>query len=177
MFNAQQQVFLQAGIAAVVVFFLVQIGGVGFGAGLIWGVLIAVVVLFFRRQVIRVDTGHDILRDAPTARDTVTRGAAANERTAPPTQPANTVREAGPRKPPALSAPRNGRADDLEQITGVGPKLREMLNDHGYFHFDQIAGWTLAEVAWIDETIPGIGGRAARDDWVGQARRLAAEGN
>ncbi len=42
----------------------------------------------------------------------------------------------------ALSAPRGGQADRLILIKGIGPVNEKKLNDHGIFHFDQIAAWT-----------------------------------
>ena len=78
--------------------------------------------------------------------------------------------------PAALSAPRGGAADDLKQIKGVGPKLEELCNELGFYHFDQIAGWTAAEVAWVDENLKGFKGRVSRDNWVEQAKTLAAGG-
>ena len=77
-------------------------------------------------------------------------------------------------KPEALAAPRDGGADDLNQIKGVGPKLETLLHKLGFFHFDQIAKWTGEEVAWVDENLEGFKGRVSRDGWVDQARRLAA---
>lgn len=77
-------------------------------------------------------------------------------------------------KPEMLSAPRAGAPDDLKQIKGVGPKLEAMLNSMGFFHFDQIANWTAAEVAWVDENLEGFKGRVSRDSWVDQAKTLAA---
>ena len=77
-------------------------------------------------------------------------------------------------KPEALAAPRDGGADDLKQIKGVGPKLETLLHKLGFFHFDQIAKWTGDEVAWVDENLEGFKGRVSRDGWVDQARRLAA---
>lgn len=79
-------------------------------------------------------------------------------------------------KPAALSAPRDGGADDLKKIKGVGPKLEELLHSLGYYHFDQIAAWTPAEIAWVDANLEGFNGRATRDDWVGQAKLLARGG-
>ncbi len=80
------------------------------------------------------------------------------------------------RKPAALPAPRDGVADDLKQIRGIGPRIEALLNGLGCYHLDQIAGWSPAEVAWIDANLEGFHGRATRDDWVGQARTLAAGG-
>lgn len=82
----------------------------------------------------------------------------------------------GTGRPAGLAAPRAGVADDLKRITGIGPKLETMLNEMGYFHFDQIAAWTDTEIAWIDANLEGFRGRASRDDWVAQARRLAEGG-
>ena len=75
-----------------------------------------------------------------------------------------------------MSAPRSGKADDLKQIKGVGPKLEKMLHDMGFYHFDQIAGWSPDEVAWGDENLEGFKGRVSRDEWVKQAKVLAKGG-
>jgi NADH-quinone oxidoreductase subunit E len=83
---------------------------------------------------------------------------------------------AGPSRPAGLAAPRGGKADDLKQIKGIGPKLEQLLHSLGYFHFDQIAAWTPAEVAWVDENLEGFHGRVTRDNWVAQAKVLAAGG-
>lgn len=79
-------------------------------------------------------------------------------------------------KPEGLAAPREGGADNLKEIKGVGPKLEQLLHGLGYFHFDQIANWTEAELAWVDDNLEGFKGRASRDNWVEQARILAAGG-
>ncbi len=79
-------------------------------------------------------------------------------------------------KPLTLATPRDGGPDDLKKIKGVGPKLEAMLHGMGYFHFDQIAGWTGDEVAWVDHNLEGFKGRVSRDGWVEQARHLAAGG-
>jgi predicted flap endonuclease-1-like 5' DNA nuclease len=77
-------------------------------------------------------------------------------------------------RPEALSGARNGGADDLKMMKGVGPKLEIMLNELGFYHFDQIAGWSAAEVAWVNDNLTGFKGRVSRDNWVEQARKLAA---
>jgi NADH-quinone oxidoreductase subunit E len=76
-------------------------------------------------------------------------------------------------KPPTLAAARPGGPDDLELIWGVGPKLAAMLNRMGVFHFDQIAAWTDRQLVWVDENLEGFYGRARRDDWIGQSKKLA----
>jgi len=79
-------------------------------------------------------------------------------------------------KPAVLSAARNGQADDLKQIKGVGPKLEGLLNSLGFYHFDQVASWGKAEVAWVDANLEGFSGRVSRDAWVAQAKVLASGG-
>ncbi len=74
-------------------------------------------------------------------------------------------------QPETLSAPRDGGADDLKQISGVGPKLEGVLNELGFWHFDQIAKWTEAEIAWVDSRLK-FKGRIIRDDWMTQAAEL-----
>jgi NADH-quinone oxidoreductase subunit E len=85
--------------------------------------------------------------------------------------------DAGPGlKPATLDAPRDGKADDLKQIKGIGPKLAAMCNRLGFYHFDQIANWTDDEVAWVDQNLEGFKGRVSRDNWVEQAKTLASGG-
>lgn len=76
-------------------------------------------------------------------------------------------------RPELLATPRGGKGDDLSLIWGVGPKLEKMLNDMGVWHFDQIAGWTEANLAYVDGRLTGFKGRAARDEWISQARKLS----
>ncbi len=75
-------------------------------------------------------------------------------------------------EPSRLSAPREGGADDLKRINGVGPKIEAMLHRFGIYHFDQIASWSEHEVVWVDEHLEGFKGRVSRDEWVTQARDL-----
>lgn len=76
-------------------------------------------------------------------------------------------------RPAALTAARAGGADDLKRIKGIGPKMEETCNALGFYHFDQIAAWTEAEVAWVDDNLTGFKGRVTRDNWVEQAKLLA----
>jgi predicted flap endonuclease-1-like 5' DNA nuclease len=103
---------------------------------------------------------------APAARSTPAPAAA-------PAPAAEAAPAAGTR-PAALDAPRDGGADDLKKIKGVGPKLEKLVNSMGFYHFDQIANWTAEEVAWVDENLEGFKGRVSRDNWVEQARLLAS---
>ncbi len=73
-------------------------------------------------------------------------------------------------RPPALDEPREGDADDLKIIEGIGPKLEATLNMNGIYHYDQIAAWTDEEVVWMDNNLPRFKGRVTRDNWVEQAK-------
>ncbi|MEM7055989.1 MAG: hypothetical protein AAF557_00235 [Pseudomonadota bacterium] len=79
-------------------------------------------------------------------------------------------------RPSRLDGPRDGGADDLKLIKGVGPKLEDLCHTLGFYHFDQIAAWTADEVAWVDENLEGFKGRVSRDEWVDQAKILAEGG-
>jgi len=80
-------------------------------------------------------------------------------------------------KPKVLTAARGGKGDDLQQIWGVGPKLAALCNRLGFYHFDQIAAWSEAELAWVDDNPEGFKGRATREKWVAQAKILATGGS
>ena len=79
-------------------------------------------------------------------------------------------------KPAGLSQARDGGADDLRLIEGIGSQIQRFLNELGVFHFDQIAAWSPQDVAWIDANLPKFPGRASRDRWVSQARIICEEG-
>ncbi|SDI26323.1 NADH-quinone oxidoreductase subunit E [Aliiruegeria lutimaris] len=87
-----------------------------------------------------------------------------------------TAAEISGTRPQWIDGPREGKADDLKKIKGIGPKLEEMCNFLGFYHFDQIANWTAEEVAWVDQNLEGFKGRVTRDDWVAQAKILADGG-
>ncbi len=79
-------------------------------------------------------------------------------------------------KPMQLTAARDGKADDLKMIKGIGPKMEKLCNKLGFYHFDQVASWTKDEVAWVDANLEGFKGRVTRDEWVKQAKILAKGG-
>ncbi|WP_024880874.1 hypothetical protein [Methylosinus sp. LW3] len=88
-------------------------------------------------------------------------------------RPAENERKAPGQRPEGLPGPRGGRADDLAKIKGLGPKSVEKLHGLGVYHFDQIAGWSSENVAWIGATL-AVPGRPERGRWVAQAKELAA---
>jgi NADH-quinone oxidoreductase subunit E len=95
--------------------------------------------------------------------------------TATAAAPASKPVDKGPGvRPSALASPRDGKPDDLKLLWGVAEKLEKKLNEHGIWHFDQIARWTPLECIWIEAHIDGMDGRIARDRWLEQAAKLAA---
>ena len=67
------------------------------------------------------------------------------------------------------------KIDDLKTISGVGPGIEEKLNNFGIYTFAQIAEWNDANVSTFD-TLLSFKGRIERDNWVEQAKELAAKG-
>ena len=77
-------------------------------------------------------------------------------------------------RPIALEKPVAGAPDDLTVIGGIGPKIQEVLNELGIYHYDQIAAWTPENIAWIDDRL-NFSGRIAREGWVEQAAILSGD--
>ncbi len=77
-----------------------------------------------------------------------------------------------PARPQGIAAARGGKPDNLQRISGVGPKNEKTLHRLGFFHFDQIAQWTPEEIAWVDDHLK-FNGRILREEWTEQARLLA----
>lgn len=75
-------------------------------------------------------------------------------------------------RPDSLENPRDGEADDLKKIKGVGPKVEATLNSLGIYHFDQIAAWTAENAQWVDAFL-AFRGRIGREDWINQADILS----
>jgi len=80
------------------------------------------------------------------------------------------------KRPEGLAVARGGRADDLKLIKGIGLALEKLCHSLGYYHFDQIAQWTSQEIAWVDNNLEEFRGSVTRDEWVAQAKVLAARG-
>ena len=93
-----------------------------------------------------------------------------------PTEPATAKRpskeKSGDAKPPALAAAREGKAENLKQIKGIGPKIEASLYAMGVFHIDQIASWSKANAEWVEGQL-AFKGRIRRERWVEQAIELS----
>lgn len=85
------------------------------------------------------------------------------EESPPPPQPA-------PEPVPAAAQ----AGDDLSRIKGLGPKLQALLPTLGLTTYAQIAALDEAALAELDGKLGAFAGRPAKDNWVAQARYLAA---
>ena len=73
---------------------------------------------------------------------------------------------------PAKAEAAPAAADDLKNLTGVGPALEKKLIAAGITSYAQIAAWTDADVAAIDEQL-SFKGKIEREGWIDQAKELA----
>jgi large subunit ribosomal protein L21 len=80
--------------------------------------------------------------------------------------------KAAPAKAKAAAPAAAAGADDLKQLSGVGPALEKKLHAAGVTSFAQIAAWTDADVAATDEQL-SLKGRIEREGWIAQAKELA----
>lgn len=119
-----------------------------------------------RRRVVPPDIAIAPPAEPRRQRSPAARLAASVEELPPPPMP-----EKPSAKPFVLAAARNGVADNLRQIKGIGPKIEASLHGLGIFHIDQIAGWSDANSAWVDAHL-AFRGRIRRERWVEQAREL-----
>ncbi|EZP72066.1 hypothetical protein BV96_02198 [Sphingomonas paucimobilis] len=74
---------------------------------------------------------------------------------------------------PSIAMPVS-EGDNLLRMKGIGPKLNQLLTDLGVTSYAQIANWTDADIAAIDAKLGNFKGRPVRDQWVDQAKYLAA---
>ena len=79
---------------------------------------------------------------------------------------------AAPKAKAAPAAKAAAGADDLKVLSGVGPALEKKLHENGVTSFAQIAAWTEADVAEMDEKL-SFKGRIEREGWIEQAKNLA----
>lgn len=76
---------------------------------------------------------------------------------------------------PKAVAPAAGSMDasNLSLISGIGPTIEKKLRAAGIQSWNDIAGWSEADVAKWDEEL-ALRGRATREEWVEQAKELLA---
>jgi molybdopterin-containing oxidoreductase family membrane subunit len=64
------------------------------------------------------------------------------------------------------------KPDDLKKVKGIGPVMEKTLNKIGIYSFDQVSKMTNKEYDLLDSITGSFPGRAQRDDWAGQAKKL-----
>jgi predicted flap endonuclease-1-like 5' DNA nuclease len=79
-------------------------------------------------------------------------------------------------KPIAYPLPKNGEADDLKKIQGIGIKVENALYEIGVFHYSQISDWTKDNIDWVEDYL-STDGRVRRENWIAQAKELALNTN
>lgn len=163
-----------------------------YGLYLLIALLIGIAVIFLAT---RGKTGHpledrpappsaDARASVPAASDTPVMPDPAPVVAVPPVPLVEPIADAAPAPvvPPALSAPLDvtpspadaEAEDDLLRLKGVGPKLKTQLTQLGVTRFAQIAGWSEQDLATIDAQLGAFKGRPVRDQWIDQAKYLAA---
>ena len=140
-----------------------------------------------RRKNSRRSNGHRQYQTVVKITDILTGGAKPTKKAAKP-KAEKAPKEAKPaakeEKPAAKDAPAadtpaalftapEGAADDLKKISGVGPVLEKKLNALGITQFAQVAAFSPEDIAKVDDAL-SFKGRIERDDWLGQAAKLAA---
>ena len=106
--------------------------------------------------------------DASGIKAAVGAGSVASAAPVAAAKPAAKAKAAAPAAAPAAAA----GADDLKKLSGVGPALEKKLHAAGVTSFAQIAAWTDADVAAMDEQL-SLKGRVEREGWIAQAAELA----
>ncbi|MEM6383687.1 MAG: NADH-quinone oxidoreductase subunit NuoE [Pseudomonadota bacterium] len=99
------------------------------------------------------------------------KAAPAKAATAAPVSGPSASEKAASSQPVALDAARDGKADDLKRIKGIGKVLEGKLNGLGIWHFDQIAAWGDEQTNWVNSHL-SFSGRIQREDWIEQAKAL-----
>lgn len=108
---------------------------------------------------------------SPSAKDEIPKEKKKPKKSAP-----KPIVSSDPDKPELLAAPRDGEANDLKRVKGIGPANEKKLNAFGIYHFDQIANWSPEQAEWIGKEL-SFPGRIEREDWIEQAKVLASGGD
>ncbi|MBB3609800.1 hypothetical protein [Rhizobium sp. BK602] len=77
-----------------------------------------------------------------------------------------------PGRRPPTAAKGDATPDNLKRISGIGHVNEIKLNELGIWTFAQIAAWTEENAEWVGSYL-AFPGRIEREDWVGQAAKLA----
>ena len=82
-------------------------------------------------------------------------------------------RRSSPPLRPATAPSRSSKRDNLTANAGLGPALAKKLNQAGIVSYAQLAELSDADIAHLEKQVIRSTGRFKRNDWVGQAKKLA----
>lgn len=135
-----------------------------------------------RRQNSRRTIGHRQHFTTVKIAEILTDGAKASKKAAvkkpaakaevPAAEKAPAKAKAADAAPAALFTAPEGPADDLKNISGVGPVLEKKLNALGVTTFAQVAAMSRDDIEKLDDAL-SFKGRIDRDKWLEQAAELA----
>lgn len=110
-------------------------------------------------------------RPARTAKAKVASAKPSPVKAKPSPAKAKTSTKAEPAKVASIP-PASIGADDLKKISGIGPRLEQVLHDRGIATYADVAALSKAALKKLDTEL-GLEGRVVRDDWAGQAKALS----
>ena len=163
---------ISAGIAFTAFVALMVIGGFAFSPAFLLALLVGLGVALFLYRGFHgnADMAPPNTLKAPSAPASAPKPAPAAAPEAPAAAAPAPAAEPDPAPAPSASA----GADDLKKLKGVGPGLEAKLHAAGVTTFAQIAGWSAADIAEMDEKL-SFKGRIERDGWVAQAKELSGQ--
>ncbi|MFL4471160.1 50S ribosomal protein L21 [Tateyamaria armeniaca] len=121
--------------------------------------------------IMAAENGAGFVKDVPAVTKPAKKAKApAADASAAPKAEAKAAKAEAKKAAPAKAAASD--ADDLKQLSGVGPALEKKLHAAGVTTFAQIAAWTPEDVAAMDEKL-SFKGRIEREGWIAQAADMA----
>lgn len=144
-----------------------------YGLWLLLAVAIAIAAAFLLNRKAKPRDRQAVLREAAPLADAVPPAAEPAPPPLSPSPPAAAAAAPAPAPTPAPVAAAE-EPDNLLRLKGIGPKVNAILNELGVTRYAQIAAWTEEDIARIDPRLGNFSGRIVRDQWVDQARYLAA---
>ena len=75
----------------------------------------------------------------------------------------------------AARSVRSAVPEDLKRIRGIGVLIEKKLNSMGITNYEQVANWSASDIERVSQVLD-FKGRIERENWVEQARILAAGG-
>lgn len=129
-----------------------------------------------RRQNSRRKNGHRQYFTTVRITDILMDGAKPAAKKAAPKTETEAETKVEKAAPAALFDAPTGAPDDLKLISGVGPVLEKKLHALGITKFAQVAAFTPADIARVDEAL-SFKGRIERENWLEQAAELAKSAN